>query len=71
MDLETWRNGIDICIDNVLRLYEDGKLLIENGSFGHACFSFITAFEEMGLEKTSSTNIFENKFGIALFPDNL
>ncbi|MEE9378067.1 MAG: AbiV family abortive infection protein [Candidatus Lokiarchaeia archaeon] len=49
MNVETWQKGIDISIGNVIQLYEDGKLLMENGSYGHACFSFITAFEEMGV----------------------
>jgi len=49
MDLENWREGIDVCITNVEQLYEDGILLLENGSYGHACFSFITALEEMAV----------------------
>ncbi|MFW9971628.1 MAG: AbiV family abortive infection protein [Candidatus Odinarchaeota archaeon] len=49
MDIDSWRDGIDICIENVERLSKDGKLLMENGSYGHACFSFITAFEEIGV----------------------
>lgn len=49
MDLDTWRKGMTVSIDNVLQLYKDGILLMENGSFGHACFSFVTAFEEMGV----------------------
>jgi len=49
MDLENWREGINICITNVEQLYEDGILLLENGSYGHACFSFITALEEMAV----------------------
>lgn len=49
MDLDTWRKGVTVSIDNVIQLYKDGNLLMENGSFGHACFSFVTAFEEMGV----------------------
>lgn len=49
MDVEKWQKGVNVCIDNILRLNKDGKLLMENGSYGHACFSFITAFEEMGV----------------------
>jgi len=49
MKVETWRNGLNITIENVVQLYNDGKLLMENESYGHACFSFITAFEEMGV----------------------
>ncbi len=49
MDLYTWRKGITVSIDNVIQLYKDGNLLMENGSFGHACFTFITTFEEMGV----------------------
>ena len=46
MEVNKWREGINICIENVLQLYNDGKLLMENGSYGHACFFFLTAFEE-------------------------
>ena len=49
MNLKTWQKGIDISIENVIQLYEDGKLLMDNSSYGHACFSFFTAFEEMGV----------------------
>lgn len=46
MKVNKWREGINLCIDNVLQLFNDGKLLMENGSYGHACFLFLTAFEE-------------------------
>ena len=49
MELEKWKNGANICIDNINRLIEDGMLLIQNKSYGHACFSFITALEEIGV----------------------
>lgn len=49
MKLKTWQNGVNIVIDNVISLYNDGILLMENGSFGHACFSFYTAMEEIGV----------------------
>jgi len=49
MKLKTWQNGVNIVIDNVISLYNDGILLMKNGSFGHACFSFYTAMEEIGV----------------------
>lgn len=49
MDLEEWQKGINLAIDNALQLFKDGELLMKNGSYGHACFSFITAFEELGV----------------------
>lgn len=61
MEIETWKNGANICIDNVNHLIEDGKLLIENKSYGHACFSFITALEEMGIAYFILGNFFSPK----------
>ncbi len=49
MNINEWRNGINLCIDNALRFFKDGEILMKNGSYGHACFSFITAFEELGV----------------------
>ncbi len=49
MDIDVWRNGINLYIENALQLNEDGKVLMQNKSFGHACFSFITALEELGV----------------------
>ena len=46
MKVNKWREGINICIDNVLQLFNDGTTLMEKGSYGHACFLFLTAFEE-------------------------
>ncbi len=49
MDLDKWRDGINLCIDNVSQLVDDGKTLMGKESFGHACFLFLTAFEEMAV----------------------
>jgi len=49
MDIEKWRSDIDICIENVKTLVEDGKSLMDKGSFGHATFLFLTAFEEIAI----------------------
>jgi len=49
LEIDEWRNGINLCIENVMRFYKDGELLLKNKSFGHACFSFITAFEEAAI----------------------
>jgi len=49
MNLETWRSGINISIENVLNLYKDGNLLLGNGSYGHECFYYINTLEEMGV----------------------
>lgn len=46
MKVNKWREGINLSIDNVLQLVNDGKMLMEKGSYGHACFFFLTAFEE-------------------------
>lgn len=46
LNLEEWRKGINLCIKNVIQFYKDGILLMKNKSFSHACFSFITSFEE-------------------------
>ena len=48
MKLSTWQNGLNKGIQNALKLYTDALLLIKNNSYGHACFFFITAFEEIG-----------------------
>ncbi len=49
MNLKRWQEGLSLCMDNVIRLRDDGKLLMEQGSFGHAYFSFYTAIEELGV----------------------
>ncbi len=47
MDLKTWQDGLKLCRDNIVRLKDDGILLREHGSYGHAYFSFYTAMEEL------------------------
>jgi len=49
MDIKTWHKGIDISIENVIRLRDDGILLMNSGSYGHAYFSFYMAIEEMAV----------------------
>ncbi len=34
MDLEKWRSGLNLCIENILQLKKDGELLKEKGSYG-------------------------------------
>jgi len=41
--------GIDVSIENVIRLRDDGILLMNSGSYGHAYFSFYMAIEEMAV----------------------
>jgi len=49
MDIKTWHEGIDISIENVIRLRDDGILLMNSGSYGYAYFSFYMAIEEMAV----------------------
>lgn len=49
MDLTKWKKGLKLCFSNAVRLRDDGELLLNNGSYGHAYFSFYTAMEELGL----------------------
>ena len=46
MELDVWQKGLKLCIENITRLRDDGLILMENGSYGHAYFSFYTAMEE-------------------------
>lgn len=49
MKVEEWQKGINISINNGIELYENGKLLIDKGSYGHGLFLFITALEEISV----------------------
>ena len=49
MNLKRWQEGLSLCMNNIIRLRDDGELLMEQGSFGHAYFSFYTAIEELGV----------------------
>lgn len=49
MDLTKWRQGYDLYLNNAIRLRDDGVLLLEHNSYGHAYFSFYTAMEELGV----------------------
>jgi len=49
MDLKNWQEGLDLYFDNSIYLRDDGELLMEKGSYGHAYFFFYTALEELGV----------------------
>lgn len=40
------REGVSLCLDNAKRLLKDAKLLLANGSTGHALFLVVSAIEE-------------------------
>jgi AbiV family abortive infection protein len=47
--LKKWQEGMDISIANIEQLLKDGYILMKNGSYGHAFFLLITAFEEIAI----------------------
>jgi len=49
LELEKWREGINICIENVKDLFKDAVILMNNKSFKRSCFLFISAFEELAV----------------------
>lgn len=49
MEINNWRKGINISIENAIELFNNGKLLIEKGSYGHGLFLVITASEELSI----------------------
>ena len=49
MKLKKWQKGLELYVRNAEQLRDDGELLMENGSYGHAYFSFYTALEEVGM----------------------
>jgi len=49
MDLKKWQNGLKLYLKNAEQLRDDGEILMEKGSYGHAYFSFYTALEEVGM----------------------
>ena len=49
MNLKKWQNGLKLYLKNAEQLRDDGKSLMEKGSYGHAYFSFYTALEEVGM----------------------
>ncbi len=49
MDLKTWIQGVDLYMESIIQLRDDGLLLIKHGSIGHAYFSFFTALEETAM----------------------
>ncbi|MFX1480936.1 MAG: AbiV family abortive infection protein [Promethearchaeota archaeon] len=49
MDLKNWQKGLDHYINNAIYLRDDGEILMEKGSLGHAYFFFYTALEELGV----------------------
>ncbi len=49
MELKIWLKGLDHYLENIKQLRDDGLLLMDNGSLGHAYFSFFTALEESAM----------------------
>lgn len=49
MKLKKWKEGVNYCVENAIRMRDDGEILMKNGSYGHAYFSFYTAMEELGV----------------------
>jgi len=49
MDLDNWKKGVIYCIENAIRMRDDGELLTKNSSYGHTYFSYYTAMEGLGV----------------------
>ncbi len=49
MDIKEWQRGINVSINNGIELYNNGKFLVEKGSYGHGLFLLITALEEISV----------------------
>ncbi|MHA1344260.1 MAG: AbiV family abortive infection protein [Promethearchaeota archaeon] len=61
MDLKTWIQGIDLYMENIIQLRDDGVILLEHGSIGHAYFSFFTALEETAMISYIIESLYEPK----------
>ena len=47
MDLKEWQKGLKLCFDNILDLFQEANLLINQKRWSRGCFLFITAYEEL------------------------
>ncbi|KKN29245.1 hypothetical protein LCGC14_0846100 [marine sediment metagenome] len=61
MDLKKWQNGLKLYLKNAEQLRDDGEILMEKSSYGHAYFSFYTALEEVGMALYILDNFRESK----------
>lgn len=47
MDLKEWQKGLKLCFDNILDLFQEANLLINQKRWSRGYFLFITAYEEL------------------------
>lgn len=49
MEVQKWKLGLKFFVDNAERLQNNGKILLENRSYGLSYFCYYTAIEELGV----------------------
>ena len=47
MELKEWQNGLRLCMENIVDLFIDANILINQKKWSRGCFLFITAYEEL------------------------
>lgn len=47
MELEEWQNGAKLCLQNIIDLFYEANILMNQKRWSRGCFLFITAYEEL------------------------
>ncbi len=47
MELKEWQMGLRLCMENIVDLFIDANILINQNKWSRGCFLFITAYEEL------------------------
>ena len=47
MELKEWQNGLRLCMENIIDLFIDANILMNQNKWSRGCFLFITAYEEL------------------------
>jgi len=47
MELNEWQMGLRLCMENIIDLFTDANILMNQNKWSRGCFLFITAYEEI------------------------
>lgn len=47
MELKEWQNGAKLCLQNIIDLFIEANMLMNQKRWSRGCFLFITAYEEL------------------------
>lgn len=47
MELKEWQMGLRLCMENIMDLFNDANILMNQNKWSRGCFLFITAYEEL------------------------